>query len=91
MPHRMAYRKIGHAVRSNARRISMEKRGQAQNQAMVHASMRLLTGVGNIDASIMDEGMVQRMSLQGMPLSKMLIMAGGLGLADSMGNRRIYV
>ena len=92
VPHRMAYRKIGHAFRSNARRMSMEKRGQAQNQrrngsAMVHASMRsqFFTGVDNVDATIMNEGMLQIIPLQGMPLSDMLPLAGGLGLADSMG------
>lgn len=85
VPHRMAYRKVGHAFRSNARRISMEKRDQAHNQrrnasAMARASMmsQFITGNNN-------EGMIQRMPIQGVSLPEMMPVGGTMGLADTMG------
>lgn len=83
VPHRMAYRKVGHAFRSNARRISMEKRDQAHNQrrnasAMARASMMSQFISGN-------EVMMQRMPMQGVSLPDMMPVGGALGLADAMG------
>jgi len=83
VPHRMAYRKVGHAFRSNARRISMEKRDQAHNQrrnasAMARASMMSQFVTGN-------EGMMQRIPLQGIALTEMMPVGGRLGLVDAMG------
>jgi len=82
VPHRMAYRKVGHAFRSNARRLSMEKRDLANNQrrnatAIAHASMM----------SQYNEGMVQRMPMQAMSFQEMMPMGGSLGLVDAMGIR----
>jgi len=84
VPHRMAYRKVGHAFRSNARRISMEKRDQAHNQrrnasAMARASMMSQLINGN-------DGIMQRMPLQGVSLApEMMAMGGRMKLADAMG------
>mmetsp|Transcript_8785 Transcript_8785/g.21449 ORF Transcript_8785/g.21449 Transcript_8785/m.21449 type:complete len:416 (+) Transcript_8785:168-1415(+) len=83
VPHRMAYRKVGHAFRSNARRISMEKRDQANNQrrnasAMARASMMSQFMTGN-------EGILQRMPMQAVALPEMMQGGGRLGFADSMG------
>jgi hypothetical protein len=84
VPHRMAYRKVGHAFRSNARRISMEKRDQAHNQrrnasAMARASMMSQLINGN-------DGVMQRMPLQGVSLPpEMMTMGGRMKLADAMG------
>lgn len=83
VPHRMAYRKVGHAFRSNARRISMEKRDQANNQrrnasAMARASMMSQFMTGN-------EGILQRMPIQAVPLPEMMQGGGRLGFTDTMG------
>ena len=83
VPHRMAYRKVGHAFRSNARRISMEKRDQANNQrrnasAMARASMMSQFMTGN-------EGILQRMPMQAVSLPEMMQGGGRLGFGDSMG------
>ena len=83
VPHRMAYRKVGHAFRSNARRISMEKRDQADKQrrnatAMARATMMSQFMTGN-------EGILQRMPMQAVPLPEMMQGAGRLGLTDAMG------
>ena len=80
VPHRMAYRKIGHAFRSNARRISMEKRDQAHNQrrnasAMARASM--MSQFINLN-----EGMMQRMPIQAVSLPEMLPMGQTLGIGS---------
>lgn len=82
VPHRMSYRKVGHAFRSNARRISMEKRGQAANQrrnasAMARASL-MSQFLNN------NENLMQRMPVQGVSLPDMM-QGGTLGLADAMG------
>lgn len=83
VPHRMSYRKVGHAFRSNARRASMEKRGQAANQrrnasAMARASMMSQFMNNN-------ENMMQRMPVQGVSLPDMMPVGGTIGLADAMG------
>lgn len=82
VPHRMAYRKVGHAFRSNARRISMEKRDQAHNQrrnisAMARASMmsQLISG---------REGLAHRTTLQGASLLELMSASGTLGLTGSI-------
>jgi len=83
VPHRMSYRKVGHAFRSNARRISMEKRGQAANQrrnasAMARASL-MSQFLNN------NENLMQRMPLQGASLQDMIPVGGSMGLTDAMG------
>ena len=84
VPHRMSYRKVGHAFRSNARRVSMEKRGQAAKQrrnasAMARASMM------NQFMNNNENNMMQRMPGQGVSLPDMMPIGGTLGLADVMG------
>lgn len=83
VPHRMAYRKVGHAFRSNARRISMEKRDQANNQrrnasAMARASMMSQFMTGN-------EGILQRRPVQAVSLPEIMQGGGRLGFADTIG------
>ena len=79
VPHRMSYRKVGHAFRSNARRISMEKRGQAANQrrnasAMARASL-MSQFLNN------NENLMQRMPVKGVSLPGMM-QGGALGPVD---------
>lgn len=93
VPHRMAYRKVGHAFRSKARQISMERRDQANTQrgnilATASALVRnkSLSVVGNVHGSILNEGMAQAMPIQKMMATKMLPITGRLvGLAVGMG------
>jgi len=80
VPHRMAYRKVGHAFRSIARRISMEKRDQAHNQqrnasAMARASM--MSQFINCN-----EDMMQRMPMQAVSLPEISPMGRTLGIGS---------
>ena len=79
VPHRMSYRKVGHAFRSNARRISMEKRGLAANQRRNAAEMARASMMSQFMNN--NDNMMQRMA----PLPDMMSMSGSLGLQDSMG------
>lgn len=79
VPHRMSYRKVGHAFRSNARRISMEKRGLAANQRRNAAEMARASMMSQFMNN--NDNLMQRMA----PLPDMMSAGGSLGLTDSIG------
>ncbi len=81
VPHRMSYRKVGHAFRSNARRISQEKRGLAANQRRNAAEMARASMMSQFMNN--NDSMMQRMAP--MPDMMSVMPSGSLGLPDSIG------
>jgi hypothetical protein len=84
VPHRMAYRKVGHAFRSNARRISMEKRDQAHNQRRIASAMARASMMSQFINC--NEGMMQRMPIQAVSLPETMPMGESLGIGYVFSN-----